>query len=151
EGGIELTEQVLGMSRANADDNAVRFHEVINCRTFLEELWIACGVDIYFCFGTKQVIKFLIGADGNSAFDDDNLPFSQQRSQSFPHTVDTTQIGSTGVVLVWRRTNTDEDKLCPADSLSEICRELQSPLLAIILNQFFQAWLIDRQFAREKG
>jgi hypothetical protein len=143
---VQLGDQCARFLAGCADDDAVRPHEVVDCRAFLEELGVGDDVDLRLALPLQLGLHPLGGTDRNGALVDDHRVALGRGGDVVGDAHDRAQIGVAVVAL--RRSDRDEDDLAGPDGGAQIVREEEALAFAISRQQLFEPRLVDGRLPR---
>jgi hypothetical protein len=127
--------------RLDAEHDAVGLHEVVDRRSFLEELRIAAHVEGVLRVLRHRRLDLRRGAHRDGRFrDDDELP-AHVHPDLLGDGEDVAEVG--GAVLVGRRADGDEDDARRRDRGGHVGREAETAAGLIALDEPLQAGLVD--------
>ena len=146
EGGVQLAHDIQGLRVATTNHDAIRAHEIFDCRAFFEKLRIGYDAEIQFQAALLQLISnrrlnFVGGADRHRAFVDDDFIFGHAAADIARGGQHIFEIGRT--VFVGRRANGDELNLAKGDGTVDVTGKLQTPGGHIAPYHFQQAGFMD--------
>jgi hypothetical protein len=151
EGRIQGAHQQGRLLVVGADDDAVRLHEVLDRRTFLQELGVGddgighvpqAALDEFFLDGRAHLVG---RANRHRALVDDDLVVRHALADRAGGRDDVLQVGR--AVLVGRRADTDEEQRAVLHGQVDVRRELQATGSDVAAHDLQQARLVDGDLA----
>ena len=147
---VQRLEQLGGARVVGADDDAVRLHEVVDRRAFLQELGVGDDIelDLYAALaqGLVDALADLVRrAHRHRRLVDDDPVLVRVAADGLGHGQDVREVGRT--VLLGRGADRDELEQAVTDALFGVGRELEAPLVEVALDQHVEPGLVDRDVA----
>ena len=143
EGGIEFAEHLADLWLANADDDAIGLHEVVDGRAFLQELGITRDIDVTTTLRREPLGDLRVRADWNGTLHDDDavarlpgLKRTEHLGDGIGDSENRTEIGIARFRL--RRADGDEDQPGGANGRGEVAAEGEPAVAFVALNEFEQ-------------
>ncbi len=148
EGGVNFLHGGGGALAADADDDAVGFHQVGHSAAFAEEFRIADDVelDAGFAVAADGVGDFFPGFNRDRAFIDNHAVFGHDLGDAAGDFFDIDQIDA--AVFLGRGGDGDEDDLGSGNGVLDGGSEGKASGLDVFADQFLETGFVDGDFAR---
>src|ERR1039457_5546252 len=129
-----------------ADDDPVGVHEVLDRRPFAQELGVRDdGELVPAVLRAKDVLDLRPSSGGHRGLRADDLVTVHVRRDRLGNLEDEREIRR--AVFPRRRPDGDEDDEASLDGLDDVRGEAQAASLLVLVDQLFEAWLVDRRDA----
>ena len=151
ERAIDLAHDLAGALGIAADHHAVGAAEVVDRRTFAEELGVRGHVELRIRADARDdLFDLAAGADRHGRFGDDDGVALQRRGDLFGGGIDIGQVGM-AVAAAAGRADSDEDRVDAAHGGGDVGLEGQAAGADVSRDDLVQARLEDRNLAGAQG